>query len=511
MGFRIIPPKRVRKVKTKNSQEVLRRLEEYLEGNCNDPAQILCGFWKDQQDAITYQEIRQAVLDGTISQETVDLWMQDYSILVTDRLSSMWTNAIAAGSAGQPILDGLVFEFNTQSPGILRWIRDRGAEFVTACTQEQKDAIAALVTKKMKDSHTVDELARLIRPCIGLTEGQAKANARYYDNIVASLKKDHPRMKSETIRKKALTAAQKYAERQHRERAFTIARTESAFAYNRGADEGIRQAQAEGYLGVMVKRWSTSGDDAVCDTCAALDGVEVSMDADFNIGGRLLFVGQHMLPPAHPRCACAIEYIETDPQASHDIPEIKTPITESNSFREYSTEEIESMARQTEEIAAKHIAVPSKWSGKIVVDDDSDIIGKLWNCDIQTRHETAPHMLLHEQIHARSISYYKENTYKKYRNIEEASVQFMTQEISMKEGIEIIDSFYDDNADVLRMLGRKLGNFNTDYDFAKTLIEISVTERLVWLSERLYATMRMDENATLQDYKDFSKLLDRLY
>lgn len=310
MAIRFIPAKRVRKVKTKNSKEVLHRLEEYLESNCDGPVEILCGFWKDQQDVITYQEIRQAVLDGAISQETVDLWMQDYSILVTDRLSSMWTNAIAAGPAGQPILDGLVFEFNTQSPGILSWLRERGAEFVTTCTQEQKDAIAALVTKKMKESHTVDELARLIRPCIGLTEGQAKANARYYDNIVASLRKDHPRMKPGTIRKKALDAAQKYAERQHRERAFTIAQTESAFAYNKGADEGIRQAQAEGYLGTMIKRWSTSGDDAVCEICASLEGVEVSMDADFNIGGRVLFRGQHMLPPAHPRCACAIEYIE---------------------------------------------------------------------------------------------------------------------------------------------------------------------------------------------------------
>lgn len=300
----------MRKVKTKNSQEVLRRLEEYLESNCDGPVEILCGFWKDQQDAITYQEIRQAVLDGTISQETIDWWMQDYSILVADKLSSLWTDAIAAGPAGQPILDGLVFEFNTQSPGILNWLRERGAEFVTVCTQEQKDAIAALVTKKMKESHTVDELARLIRPCIGLTEGQAKANARYYDNIVASLRKDHPRMKPETIRKKALDAAQKYAERQHRERALTIAQTESAFAYNRGADEGIRQAQAEGYLGVMLKRWSTSGDDAVCELCASLEGAEVSIDADFNIGGRVLFRGQHMLPPAHPRCACAIEYIE---------------------------------------------------------------------------------------------------------------------------------------------------------------------------------------------------------
>ena len=162
----------------------------------------------------------------------------------------------------------------------------------------------------MRESHTVDELARLIRPCIGLTEGDARANARYYDNIVATMRKEHPRMKIESIRRKALGASQKYAEKQHRARAFTIAQTESAFAYNRGADEGIRQAQGEGYLGTMVKRWSTSGDDSVCDICNALEGTEVDMDSDFDFKGKVLFAGQHMLPPAHPRCACAIEYIE---------------------------------------------------------------------------------------------------------------------------------------------------------------------------------------------------------
>ena len=170
-------------------------------------------------------------------------------MLVAERLQSMWTQAIAAGPTGQQILDGLAFEFNTQTPGVLDWISERGAEFVTRCTEEQKDAIAALLEKKMRESHTVDELARLIRPCIGLTEGDARANARYYDNIVATMRKEHPRMKIESIRRKALDASQKYAEKQHRARAFTVALTESAFAYNRGADVGIRQAQGEGYLG----------------------------------------------------------------------------------------------------------------------------------------------------------------------------------------------------------------------------------------------------------------------
>lgn len=206
-----------------------------------------------------------------------------------------------------------------QTPGILGWISERGAEFVTNSTQEQKDAIAALLTKKMKDGHTVDELSRLIRPCIGLTEGDAKAAARIYDSIVANLKKEHPRMKPESIRRKALDATAKYAERKHRQRALTIAQTESAFAYNRGADEGVRQAQGQGLLGIMKKRWSTSGDERVCGVCAALEGVEADMDADFKFKGRALFPGQHMLPPAHPRCACAVEYIEVSPPAGKEV------------------------------------------------------------------------------------------------------------------------------------------------------------------------------------------------
>ncbi len=317
MGLRMIPPKRVKKTKTGNGQEVLRRIEEYLESDAvtGEPVEILCGFWRDQQNAITYQELRQAVMDGAISQETLRLWSRDYSVLVANRIGSLWTDAIMAGPSGQPVLDGIIFEFNMKTPGILSWINEHGAEFVTNCSQEQKNAMAALLTKKMREGHTVDELARLIRPCIGLTEGDAKAVARLYNNIVENLKKEHPRMKAENVRKKAMDSTLKYAEKKHRARAMTIAQTESAFAYNRGADEGIRQAQAEGHLGVMKKRWNTSGDDGVCGTCSALEGAEVDMNSEFDFPGRVLFAGHKRLPPAHPRCGCAVEYIEVLPAA----------------------------------------------------------------------------------------------------------------------------------------------------------------------------------------------------
>ena len=312
MALRFIPAgaKVFRKTRTKDSREVLQRLQSYLDSNCGKFAVILCSFWKDQQDAVTYQELRQAVADGTITTEMLQMWMQDYSVLVAGQLAGMWADAAAAGAEGQPLLDGTGFKFNMQEPGIMDWISSRGAEFVTSSTQEQKDAISALLSKKMRDGHTVDELARLVRPCIGLTAGDAKAAARFYDSIVDNMKKEHPRMKPESIKRKALDAAQKYAERKHRYRAFTIAQTECAFAYNRGADEGVRQAQSQDLLGPVKKRWCTSGDDAVCMLCNSLDGTELDMDGNFNIGGKILFKGQHLLPPAHPRCACGVQYIE---------------------------------------------------------------------------------------------------------------------------------------------------------------------------------------------------------
>ena len=522
MAIQIRPAKWVKKAKSKNSQEVLERLKNFLESSMvtGEPVQILCGFWEDQQNAISYQELRQVVIEGEIGQELLTLWSQDYSTLVGNKLSHMWQEAITIGATSQTILDSFSFKL-VQNSGITNWIKQHGAEFVTICTEEQKQAIAALLTKKIRDHYTVDELSRLIRPCIGLTKGQAKANIQYYNNIVATLKKDHPRMKRESIQKKAREAAAKYAERQHRERAMMIAQTESAFAYNRGADEGVRQAQEQGLLGVVKKRWSTSGDDGVCSICSSLDGVEVDMDKEFDFKGKILFRGHHMLPPAHPRCACAVEYIEESISAypKESVPEIKVSITQKDSLKEYTTEEIESIATQTEEIVSKHISIPSKWIGKVKIiykgisNSDGTVVyyGKLWDCDILTKHETAPAIILHEQIHARSISYYDSSFYDIYKHIEEASVQFMTQEICKIEGIEIIPSYYDEKSDILRIINRRINVCNNTYDFAKKLIEMPVTKRLDWLSNEMYDILSRDETATLEEYQELAEMLNTLY
>ena len=311
MAILIRPAKHIRKQRSGNGDQILKKLEDFLKNESEEPVKILCRFWKDQQNAITYKELRQAVIDGTLTEETFREWSNDYSLLVQERLKFMWDNALAAGSISQPLVNGLAgYVFSSDTPAIMTWIQQRGAELVTVISIEQRDAIKALLSQSVREHHSVDELARFIRPCIGLTEPQAKANLRYYDNIVRSLKEQHPKMKVETVQRRAREAASKYAEKQHRQRALTIAQTEMATTYNKGADEGIRQAQDQNLIGKIVKRWCTSGDDNVCEVCRSLEGREISMDSSFSMVKGWFNSSGNLTPPAHPRCACAIEYIE---------------------------------------------------------------------------------------------------------------------------------------------------------------------------------------------------------
>ena len=296
------------------AQAILDRLAAYLHDSESEPVEMLCGFWKDQQDAITYQEMRTLVLEGYVDEVTARLWQQDYSDLVKNRMPQIWNGAMIAGSRSQPLLTSLPnFTFNLQTPGVIRWIQSRGAEMVTVSTQRQKDAIALLLEDKMRNSHTVDELARLIRPCVGLYRQQAAAVSNFYDHMVKTLMEQHPRTKPERIQLRALDKATKYAERLHRQRAVTIAQTEMAFAYNYGADEGIRQAQTDFLIGRCEKIWSTSGDDRVCEDCKELDGQRIGMEDTFFSGNRVVYDENGLYPPRHPRCACAVQYVEIEP------------------------------------------------------------------------------------------------------------------------------------------------------------------------------------------------------
>lgn len=315
MSFRHI---RVRKRRRHSfiGTQILDRLDRYIHDNDTVPARLLATHWQYQQDAISYKEIRDAILAEEVPGDLVDDWVHDYSVFVNEKLAPVWKSAMAAGSLGQPIMDSLSKDFtiDLNTKHVMDWIDQRGASFVTAVTGEQELALRNMIRQYTYEKYTVDELAKVIRPCIGLTNGQSAAVMKFYENVRSTLSDQHPRTSKDKIREQSRQKAVRYAEKLHRQRAFMIAQTEMAYAYNHGMHETMRQAMEQGLMGTLEKRWITSGDLNVCAKCDSLNGVQIGFDDTFNYGKhKTLFAGMELTPPLHPRCGCAVEYIEVSP------------------------------------------------------------------------------------------------------------------------------------------------------------------------------------------------------
>lgn len=290
------------------AEEILRRLDDFLKVESPQLSEWLYSVFQDQQAAVTYKELREAVTSGY--EEQILQWQDDYARLINERFAPIYLAAMKEGAkAWEEKLGGVLLEDSDRV--VQSWIRERTAWLITNIGEETRAAIKTILWKGQQENWTEAQMARHIRPCIGLTKSDAAANARYQQSVYDSLLKAHPRMTEASAAKKAQEAALKYAARQHRARADMIANTELAFAYNRGENTSIRNAMRDGLMGPCVKIWRTAGSERVCPHCGALDGKEIGFDDSFDIVGKELFPGMHETPPAHPRCRCVVQYKET--------------------------------------------------------------------------------------------------------------------------------------------------------------------------------------------------------
>lgn len=283
----------------------LQKLRQFL--NASEPELVywLQNNWMHQSNAITYKELREAIMNGSMDQQIIYDWQQDYSKFVIDHLRPAWENAMEEATA-QLAKKYPLFSFDPGAEGVSQWMKTKAASFVTNSTEEQIKAINTVVARasQLKDM-TVDGLARAIRPMVGLTHQQAAANLNYYKAMVDSGLSE----------KAALERSIKYSARQNRYRGYNIARTELAFAYNKGEHFGVQQAIDKGYMGHTRKRWCTADDERVCEICGGLDGKVIEMDEDFDFKTKLALTnpGIRQTPPAHPSCRCTVLYEEVAP------------------------------------------------------------------------------------------------------------------------------------------------------------------------------------------------------
>lgn len=314
---RFIPEEQIQK--STDAARVLRLLRSFLDANEPGLVRILLNTFRSQGKAITYKELREAILAGDISQEWLEDWIQDYARFVSKELQPAWEKAIKA-AVEELERKYPTFLFDPMAESVRSWVENRAAEFVTNVTQTQIEGLRAVVQRAaVLEDLTVVELAKAIRPMVGLTVQASNIVMNYYETL----------RKNGVSEKRALDKTIRYASRKHRDRAYLIARTELATAYNRGAHEGTKQAQAAGMIGECVKVWCTADDERVCKTvCFPLDNTEWPMEDDIfyeytykkrnetvtrRINHSLDDPGAGKHPPAHPGCRCAVMYVEKYP------------------------------------------------------------------------------------------------------------------------------------------------------------------------------------------------------
>lgn len=269
----------------------LDKLNGFLDKSSPKLATFLRTNWKNQQQAITYKELREAIKRGDFDLKYLQQWQQDYSKFVLKHYYPLAQQAIQTST--QALVSAYGSTFKDPAMGHFdNFIQTKGAQLVREISVTQFGAINTLVRQAaLSDTMSVDQLAKAIRPCIGLTQRQAQATQNYYNNLV----------QQGYTPKQALRMQATYAERMHRRRAATIAQTELAFAYNYGQYAMMEEAINNGLiLPGVTKKWYTALDERVCDVCGKIDGQEVPLKENFSIGV--------LLPPAHPNCRCTVTY-----------------------------------------------------------------------------------------------------------------------------------------------------------------------------------------------------------
>lgn len=189
-----------------------------------------------------------------------------------------------------------------------------------------------------------------------------------------------------------------------------------------------------------------------------------------------------------------------------NIPEFKHNLLKQQG-KTYSHKELKQLAEETSILANKYTANESKWSGKII-ESKRGVNAKLWNCNIEIENNTSPHALLHEQLHAHSISYYDRETYKECRRIEEATVEFYTKEICKKEGMINIESDYDEWVENLKKINNKLQLDEDDFEFAQKLFNIPVKKRISFLEDEIQKYL---SNKTIEEAMELNNLIEVFY
>jgi len=182
--------------------------------------------------------------------------------------------SLQAGAAVAAHRVQMAMSFDVQHPFATDWAENYAGRQITVINEGTRQAIRSTVSQGIRDGLSIDDIARRVKPAVGLNERQAKALYKWQGELEAQ------GMSTNDVQEKV----GEYKAKQLKYRAEMIARTETAQAFCEG--ELSQYADSD----VQYVEFLASGD--ACPICRALDGKRYSVG---DATGRI---------PVHPNCRC---------------------------------------------------------------------------------------------------------------------------------------------------------------------------------------------------------------
>ncbi len=176
-----------------------------------------------------------------------------------------------------------------------------------------------------------------------------------------------------------------------------------------------------------------------------------------------------------------------------------------------TADEFKAVAEQIRTDITQYVGRESKWSGKINIDNslkaEYALGQKEWNCDITLIDTADDGTVWHEMLHSCSSSHYDKSVYSANQKIEEASVEFLKQQICKERQI-ISEQTYGNYTEILEFINDTFG-YGSDMEFAQELFNIPLPNRYQWLEDKVDDSLR-SFRASFSDYNDIMLYLQQL-
>lgn len=145
--------------------------------------------------------------------------------------------------------------------------------------------------------------------------------------------------------------------------------------------------------------------------------------------------------------------------------------------------DLEQVSKKVDNALNRYCERRTKWSGVTITKPREEMPGvagrKEWSCDITLREDSGIKTVVHEHLHARSVSYFDPETYKNNQRAEEGSVELFAQEIC-KINNAAFRASYTEPVKRLRIIN-SIVRISDDFNFAKQLFDIPLPNRYNWL------------------------------